>query len=54
MGLLVVKVEGHGVADEVLSTGLETELFVNVFHAVHIEVDTYVIEGEFRCGGLRL
>lgn len=52
--LLVVEVEGHGVTDEVLSTGFETELFVDYFHAVHIEVDTYVTKDESRCKVLRL
>ena len=36
---LVVEIECHGVADKVLSAGLETELFVDVFHAVRIKVD---------------
>jgi len=45
--LLVIEVEGHGVTNKVLSAGLETELFVDSLHAVHIEVDTYVIEREY-------
>jgi len=40
VGLLVIKVEGHGVADKILGTGLEAELFVDIFHASGIEVDT--------------
>ena len=39
VGLLVVKVKSHGVADKVLGAGLETELVVDSFHAVLIEVD---------------
>ena len=39
MSSLVIKVEGHGVTDKVLSAGLKTELFVDNFHAVPIEVD---------------
>ena len=38
-GSPVLEVEGHGVADKVLGTGLEAELFVNGFHAVRIEID---------------
>ena len=33
--------------DKVLGTGLETELFVDKFHAVRIEVDAWVVYGEF-------
>ena len=35
----VLEVEGHGVTDKVLGTGLKTELFVDSFHAVRIKVD---------------
>ena len=38
--LLVIEVEGHGVADKVLSTGLETELCVDSFHSIHVKVNT--------------
>ena len=38
--LLVIKVETHCVTDKVLGAGLETELFVDNFHAILIEVDT--------------
>ena len=37
--LLVIEVEGHGVADKVLSAGLKTKLFVDDSHDIHIKVD---------------
>ena len=39
MSLLVIEVEGHGMADKVLGAGLETEFFVDRFHAIFVEVD---------------
>ena len=47
VSLLVIEVEGHGVANKVLSTGFQTELFVDNFHAVRIEVDAYILECEY-------
>lgn len=40
MNSLVIEVEGHSMADKVLCTGLEAELFVDGFHAVGIEVES--------------
>lgn len=37
---LVVQVQGHGVANEVLSTRFEAELLVYSLHRVLVQVDT--------------
>lgn len=37
---LVIEVEGHGVANEVLGTGFEAKLFIDRCHAVLIKVDS--------------
>jgi hypothetical protein len=37
--LLVVKVKGHCMTDEVLSARLQLELLVNCFHTVFVQVD---------------
>ena len=44
--LLVIEVEGHGMTNKVLSTGLKTELFVDNPHVVNVKVDAYVVERE--------
>jgi len=43
-GSLIIQVESHGVSNEVLSTWLQTELFVNGLHAVPIEIDTFCLD----------
>ena len=40
VNVLVIEVESHGMADEVLGTGLEPELVVDKLHGVVIKVDS--------------
>ena len=40
VSLLVIKVEGHSVANEVLSARLKTELFIDFLHTILIEVES--------------
>lgn len=37
--LLVVQVQSHGMPNEVLGTGLETELLINGLHAISVKID---------------
>ena len=37
---LVVKVQGHGVSDEVLGSGLKAKLLVDLLHSILVKVDT--------------
>jgi hypothetical protein len=40
MGILVVEVKGHGMTDEILGAGFETELFVDKLHVVIVKVNS--------------
>lgn len=43
MYLLVIQVERHGVADEILSTSLQSELLIDHLHAIPVKVDAYLL-----------
>ena len=36
---LVIKVQGHSVANEILSTRFETEFLIDRLHAVSVKID---------------
>lgn len=38
--ILIVQVQGHRMADEVLCTGFKAELLVHSLHAVLVQIDT--------------
>jgi hypothetical protein len=39
--LLVIQVEGHRVANEILGSGFQTKFIVNKFHVVFVQINFY-------------
>lgn len=39
--LLVIQIQRHSMANKVLSSGLKTELLINRFHALLVQIDAY-------------
>jgi hypothetical protein len=52
VGALIIQVESHSVANEVLSTRLQTELLVDGLHRLDVKIKVYIMvfDGESDWG----